>query len=356
MQHHGSLVALGAVLLAGSLSAQAPRVTQELQFDKDVKIALSYQQIDFGSGAWADALLADNDQGARVRQFFNESDQGFKGRVDGRLTLAALGMFGDLELDPGTYKLTFRVDDDLIWHAVVLTEDDEEIGGVVLDVAEAAGDPTSRLVLQPLAADNAKTTGALGIRFGKMVASLPFRCGEEGAEGGGNSNDNSPRASHRLELASGVKMGVSYCQLTVGGGRNFRSLIRKGDAGDRMRQFYNSRYLPQYLDGALELSVPMTLGGETLPAGSYGFTFRVDNELTWHLVVTGDDKEVAVVPLATSTADSKADNTSRLVVMPIATSDTGLAGQLEIRFGPLQARLPFAPVTGDSSLPGGVGK
>jgi hypothetical protein len=162
-----------------------------------------------------------------------------------------------------------------------------------------------------------------------------------GAASAQNANDLAPTAKQSLEFEGGTKIEVTYRQLTLGGGNSLKSLMGKDARGEGMRRNYNEQYLPQRLGGKLELSRAMTLGGHELAAGAYGFTFRIDESLVWHFVVTKDGKDVCDLPLAAKT--DAAQMSSRLSIQPVATSDREGTGYLAIAYGPLAAQIEFAP-------------
>lgn len=170
------LAALCVASLAGALPADPPRTTNTLEFAHGGKLEVSYNQIDLGKGVTLDNLMAKNELGSRMRQIFNE--RGFKGQIAGKIEVATRTTLAGDELDPGTYNLSFRIDDDLIWHLVVLTEDDEEIFAAALDTSNVEDRSSGRLVLRPLAADNKKGTGTLELRFGKLSAAVNFTAHE----------------------------------------------------------------------------------------------------------------------------------------------------------------------------------
>ena len=154
-----------------------------------------------------------------------------------------------------------------------------------------------------------------------------------------NTNQDAPRAVHNVVWPNGTSLTVSYNQLTLAQGKSLEALMTKGERGAGMRAFYNDRYLPGTLAGKIEVSVPITLADHELAAGTYGFTFRIDEDLVWHLIVNdAKDKPVAKVALKT---DQKAAKAERLVVQPIPTTPRKAEGKLEIRYGPLSTYLPF---------------
>jgi hypothetical protein len=156
-----------------------------------------------------------------------------------------------------------------------------------------------------------------------------------------NANDQAPTAKQSLEFEGGTTIQVTYRQLTLAGGNSLKNLMSKDARGQGMRRLYNEQYLPQRLGGKLELGRAMTLDGHELAAGAYGFTFRIDEELVWHFVVTKDGKDVCDLPL-TPKGDSP-QMASRLSIQPLATSDREGRGYLAIASGPLAAQIEFAP-------------
>jgi len=157
-----------------------------------------------------------------------------------------------------------------------------------------------------------------------------------------NTNQDAPRATHKLEFGGDapLSLSVSYQQLSLAGGQSLKSLTSKGPRGDAIRKFYNEQYLPNFLKGKLVTEQAMGLQGKPLAAGSYGFTFRIDDELKWHLVISSDDEDVLVLPL--NPDDRGGSPARRLTVEPIAANDDQPQGHLVIRYGQLFARVPFA--------------
>ena len=156
-----------------------------------------------------------------------------------------------------------------------------------------------------------------------------------------NTNEDAPQATHSLEFSSGTTIEVSYRQLRLSGGQSLKALLSKSPQGKATRSFYNENYLPQFLHGTFKVTASTKLGDKNVKKGTYGFLFRIDDELKWHLVLTKSGKDAHVIALE-STSDKKAQS-KRLVVEPVAADDTEAKGHLEIRYGPLVANLDFAP-------------
>ena len=156
-----------------------------------------------------------------------------------------------------------------------------------------------------------------------------------------NTNEDAPEASNTLVFADETKIEISYRQLTLAGGRNLKTLMSKGVQGDSARKYYNEQYLPAFLDGSIELTSAIALGQQEVKKGVYGFTFRLDGELTWLFVLTKGPKDVCDIALEAET--NKRKQAKRLIVQPIATADDETEGFLSIRYGPLSAKVPFSP-------------
>lgn len=172
MQH--LLTALCVVGLTAALASQGPpRSTNSVEFQSGGAIEVAYDHIDVAAGATLDTLMSKSEQGAGLRQIFNQ--RAFKDKIKGKLTVDTLTEIAGNELDAGTYNLNFRIDDDLIWYMVVLSEDDEEIFSATLAVEKDEKHSSGRLVIRPLAEDNADRTGNLEIRFGKLAAQVTFK-------------------------------------------------------------------------------------------------------------------------------------------------------------------------------------
>ena len=325
------LAASCTALLGALLPAQT--ATNSIEFRHGGTISISYRALDLAQGTTLAQLMSTEEEAARFREFFNE--RGFLDRIRGTLELSHTTELAGTELDPGKYRLSFRIDDDLMWYLVILSEDGEEISTTILDVQTRDASRYNRLFLQPVATDNAKGKGQLEIRFGKLDATVDLAVldAEQGTPGQ-NTNQDAPTVTHEVELGNGTTVGTTYRQLTIGGGQNLKSLLAEGERGDATRQFYNERYLPGFLHGAITLSVPMTIGGTALPPGEHEFMFRVDNDLSWHVVVDGKTD----LTLDVATNDEIYD---RLQVHPIAASENEHGGVLAIRYGPLTASLPF---------------
>jgi len=174
-----------------------------------------------------------------------------------------------------------------------------------------------------------------------IVLALAGALAIPGALNAQNTNDDAPKATHSLAFANGSKIEVSYQQLRLAGGQSLKNLMSKDARGEQFRQFYNTQYLPKWLNGKLRFAKPVAISGKTLAAGSYGFTFRIDNELVWHFVVTKGDEEVCAVPLEAE--KDRIAMAKRLVVEPIAKANDKAAGYFDIRYGPLYCKLAFEP-------------
>lgn len=154
-----------------------------------------------------------------------------------------------------------------------------------------------------------------------------------------NSNDNAPVATNALAFDKDTKVTVTYASFTTAGGGWLQQLYATNDTGARARKFYNEQYITGKLAGSLELSKEVSLAGNPLTAGTYKFTFRIDEDLVWQLVVmNAKGQEVCAVTMNTSRDDKHAVN--RLSIAPVAAAQ-GKAGSLAIRFGPLAADVAF---------------
>ncbi|HLU38419.1 MAG TPA: hypothetical protein VK081_03485 [Planctomycetota bacterium] len=154
-----------------------------------------------------------------------------------------------------------------------------------------------------------------------------------------NTNENAPAATNRLAFDRDTSIEVSYASFTTAGGNWLRQLYAEGEAGKQARKFYNERYITAFLKGALKVSKDIELGGNPLAAGTYKLTFRIDEDLVWHLVVRNDkDQEVCAIAMNTERDDKRV--ASRLWIAPIAAPE-GKQGTLHIHFGPLTADVAF---------------
>jgi hypothetical protein len=154
-----------------------------------------------------------------------------------------------------------------------------------------------------------------------------------------NTNDNAPVATNVLAFDSDTKITVSYASFTTAGNNWLRGLYAKGEAGAQARKGYNERYIPGRLAGKLELSKDVELAGNPLAAGAYKFTFKIDEDLVWNLVVM-NDKGDEICSIAMNTERDDKRPASRLTITPIAAAE-GKAGSLDVRFGPLHADVAF---------------
>ncbi len=338
MSFRSSLV---LVSLTAGLAAQNPESVSSLAFKHGGAVSVTYNQVDVAGGETLKTLMSKD--GGQMREAWN--NRYFQVRIGGKLTLGTTTSVAGNELEAGTYPLNFRIDDDLIWHLVVMDENDEDIFAAPLDVKDEPKQSVRRLLIQPLATDNSKGEGKLQIRFGPMAASVPFHAAN--AEGkssapGQNANEDAPVVTASI-AHNGETLTVSYNQLMLSGGRSLKALLSKGERGDGTRSFYNERYLPSRLAGQFNATTAVTLGGKTVPAGLHRFTFRIDNDLQWHFVVLEGDNEMFAVPLSADT-DGKA-MADRLIVQPVGSSETEGAGFLAIQYGPLQSKLPFGPAS-----------
>lgn len=173
----------------------------------------------------------------------------------------------------------------------------------------------------------------------KALAYLVAACALVALAPAQNTNDNAPVASNTLAFDKDTKVTVSYASFTTAGGNWLRQLYTQGEAGARGRKFYNEQYITSHLAGSLEISKDIDLAGNPLTAGSYKITFRIDEDLVWHLVVMNQkSQEICAVVMNTERDDKRP--ISRLTITPLAAPQ-GKAGNLNIRFGPLQADIAF---------------
>ena len=165
---------LAVTLTGGLLSAQdALRCSSSLTFRSGAKIAVAHNFLDLAQGVTLKNILDKGPEGKRYRDFFNAD--GFTSRIAGALHLGKAGKIGEHDLDAGKYVLTFKVDEDLVWHGVILNGDKEEICSSPMKTKEVKGS-SQHLVMRPIAADNKTGKGHLEIHFGHLVAHLPFHC------------------------------------------------------------------------------------------------------------------------------------------------------------------------------------
>lgn len=324
------LTALCALAIGAALSAQTS--TNSLEFRHGGAVTVSHAHLDLARGETLGRLMADGEEATRFRQFFNEN--GFTSRIRGTLELSHTTELAGTELDAGNYKLSFHIDEDRMWYLVVLSDGGDEIFRQILDVKEDDSDQLKRLVIRPVATDNAKGKGQMNIGFGSLHAMVPMAVldADKGTPGQ-NTNQDAPMAGHKLEMGNGTVFETSYRQLTLAGGQSLKTLLSEGERGDGMRTFYNDQYLPSMLNGKLSFTTPLNIGGHPFPPGEHEFTFRIDNDLSWHVVVNK-----ASMTLET---ESQAEVSDRLQVLPVASSEDEGAGYLSIRYGPLCAKLPF---------------
>jgi hypothetical protein len=160
-----------------------------------------------------------------------------------------------------------------------------------------------------------------------------------GASAQSNTNENAPLATNTLAFAPDTEVSVSYASFTTAGGSWLRQLYDRGNTGAQSRKFYNEQYITSFLKGSLKLSKGTQLGGNALSAGTYKLTFRIDEDLVWHLVVLNDkSQEICAIAMNTERDDKRP--ASRLCITPTAAAE-GKQGHLHIHFGPLQAQVPF---------------
>jgi hypothetical protein len=155
-----------------------------------------------------------------------------------------------------------------------------------------------------------------------------------------NTNENAPTSTSTLAFSKDTEIAVSYRSFTTAGGAWLRQLYDKGNNGTRARKYYNEQYITGYLDGSLKVSKDIELAGNPLAAGSYKLTFRIDEDLVWHLVVL-NDKSQEICAIAMNTERDDKHTASRLSIAPVAAAQ-GQQGNLHIHFGPLRADVAFA--------------
>ena len=329
-------------LAAAPLAAQ-DRATAEnsLMFRQGGRVAISYSAIPIAQGETLTRLMQKDEQGAAMRDRFGRF---LEQMVGGKLDLATATTIADNELDAGSYKMSFQLDDDVVWSMVISTSDGEQICSIPLDV-QKTDSKAEVLTVCAHATDNAAGKGTIDVAFGPLAAQVPFEAtamdGKSAPEGG-NTNVASPRVVSTLKHGDAM-VQVAYNELQLAGGRSLKQLLSK--EGGRARAFYNDNYLPSQLDGSFKTSMPISIGDASLDKGEYGFTFRIDDDLKWHMIVNSGDKQVANVPLPSETDGSAMAD--RLVVAPRPTNGNAMKGVLMIHYGPLSIELQMAPAKSD---------
>lgn len=155
-----------------------------------------------------------------------------------------------------------------------------------------------------------------------------------------NTNENAPTSTSSLAFDKEHELTVSYRSFTIAGGNWVRQLNDRGATGKQARKFYNEQYITQYLRGSLKANKDLELGGNSLSAGTYKLTFRIDEDLVWHLVVMNEkgDQEICAIAMVTERDDKTA--AARLSITPVAAAE-GKQGSLAIHFGPLRSAVAF---------------
>jgi hypothetical protein len=157
----------------------------------------------------------------------------------------------------------------------------------------------------------------------KLLRTLVAVCALAALSPAQNTNENAPVATNALAFDKDSELSVSYRSFTTAGGNWLRQLTDKGQGGAR----------------ALKVSKDIDLGGNPLSAGTYKLSFRIDDDLVWHLVVLNDKGgEICAVVMNTERDDKTA--AGRLSITPVAAAE-GRAGALHVHFGPLKAAVAF---------------
>src|SRR5690606_40305956 len=74
-----------------------------------------------------------------------------------------------------------------------------------------------------------------------------------------NTNQDAPRAWHRLEFQGGATLEVSYRQFTIAEGKTLRAL-QSGESPDEWMTFYSDRYIPYMLGGRFAFGAQGKMG------------------------------------------------------------------------------------------------
>lgn len=173
----------------------------------------------------------------------------------------------------------------------------------------------------------------------KLLRTLVAVCALAALSPAQNTNENAPVATNALAFDKDTEVAVSYRSFTTAGGNWLRQLTDKSQGGTRARKLYNEQYITEYLKGSLKLSKDIELAGNPLAAGTYKLSFRIDDDLVWHLVVLNDKGgEICAVVMNTERDDKTA--VGRLSITPVAAAE-GKAGALHVHFGPLKAAVAF---------------
>lgn len=179
------LATLTASLLFAALPAQntnesAPMASSSLTFDKEHDLTIAYRSFTIAGGNWLRQLNDRGANGKQARKYYNE--QYITNYLRGSLKVTKDVELGGNPLSAGTYKVTFRIDDDLVWHFVVLTEKgDQEICAIAMVTDRDDKTASARLSITPVADAEGKQ-GKLAIHFGPLKSEIAFKLGKPPAK------------------------------------------------------------------------------------------------------------------------------------------------------------------------------
>lgn len=153
-----------------------------------------------------------------------------------------------------------------------------------------------------------------------------------------------PRATSSLTFKDGTSLAIAYNQLDLAQGRTLKMLTSKTAEGKMYRNIFNAGGFKSAVKGQLTVQGNIELEHLPLRAGTCKLSFKIDEKLTWHMILEDDDdKEIASIALRVEKQDRAIS--SRLNIQAIADPGKDPGGFLLVRFGDLSAKISFKAST-----------
>lgn len=171
------------------------------------------------------------------------------------------------------------------------------------------------------------------------------------AQRGGMANRNTPTVTQGITFTNGGSVDVKYRAITWAQGRWMEAL--KSPQG---RESTN-KDLKANPTGTLTTAKDMTLGGQTVKAGSYKLYFQVDDDVKFHLVLADDSGNEIKWKLEMS--DTKSENTRLTMTVTAGKGDTD--ANVGIAFGTMACSVALSATASaagakDAAAPAKAGK
>jgi hypothetical protein len=180
------------------------------------------------------------------------------------------------------------------------------------------------------------------------LASLAALAAPASSQKTGSTNMRAPVITQSLELpaANNAKISLTYTSITWAGGE-FMKNLEDSRGRERLNKLASERPL-----GELTTSIPLTLAGKTVPAGTHKLSFQIDpvvpvtndpsgspSNTGWRLVLSPQGGQPIECPLELK--PSPTQQTRLIVAVVPGAKDT--EADLHVAFGSMSCNLPVQP-------------